>query len=80
MEIKFRLSDRINVHTKNGVEWALDVNIDEDGFWTIYTWDNKPTMRQYESVKDIVFRSFEVYHSAMRNNLIPRFSMNVYDL
>ena len=61
VSVQFRLEDRINVHAKIGTEWALNMCINDGGWWTLHTWDNKPTQVAIDSVVDLSLRTIEVW-------------------
>lgn len=68
--VQFRIEERVNVHTKQKNEYAFDVRIDEKTWWTVMTFNEKPSIEQEDDLKNIVMRSFEIYH---RNLTIPQF-------
>ena len=61
VSIQFKVEDRINVHTKNGKEWALNMRVDENGWWTLHTWNNKPTQEAVDIAVDLSLRVIDVW-------------------
>lgn len=66
-----RVNRRTNVHSKQGVEFAIDVRLDGGDWWTIEAYDKEPSAEKLEEVAYIVKRSMEVYHASLS---IPGFA------
>ena len=74
-EVKFTLDKRVNVHRKSKKEYALKVRIDgQQTDWTIMAWENKPSDETLEEMKNVIMRSFSVYHSHIR---FPSFELKI---
>lgn len=74
MKARFGVVKRKNVHAKNGFEWALNVDVDSSGKWTIRVFDREPSQEQINDEIEFSLRCFEVYHQA---NKPPSFKMEV---
>lgn len=61
VSVQFKVEKRRNVHVKNEIEWALNMRINESDWWTVHTWDNKPTQESIDSVVDLSLRTIEVW-------------------
>ena len=73
-KVKFIIEERLNNYRKTRKEWVLKISIDNNSAWAIQAWEKKPCERTINDVKDIVVRSFEIYHNHLR---IPRFKIEV---
>lgn len=65
-KIFFTLRERPNKNRPRGKEWALDVRFEGYSPWTILSWGNKPTRKTVEAAKEMIVRSFEIYHAHLR--------------
>lgn len=70
-ELDVFIDHRKNVHAKNGIEWALNANLDGKT-WTIITYDKEPSREEVRRVRAIILRSMEFFHSTLR---VPRFDI-----
>jgi hypothetical protein len=73
-KVKFIIEERLNNYRKTGKEWVLKIRIGNTSAWAIQAWEKKPCERTIDDVKDIVIRSFQIYHANLR---IPRFGIEV---
>ena len=70
-EISFTVEKR---YVGRSAEWALFARFKDCDRWCLYTWDKEPSEKSIKDVKDLVLRSFEVYH---RHLEIPPFNLEV---
>ena len=75
-QVLFDVFERTNVHCAQGKEWALSVQFPGDALWVIQTWSTKPKPETVQISKDIILRSFEVYHNQIK---VPRFHLEAID-
>ena len=73
-QVIFSLEHRKNVHQPTGEEWAVKVQFVGNQSWTVIAYPTKPTVDKINTVKEIVLRSFEIYHSQLK---IPDFCLDV---
>ena len=69
----YEIEKRENVFKKSGYEWALNLDIGA-GYWTIYEFEKEPSQEEIDNIIDIVIRSIEVYHKAIR---FPTYKMSI---
>ncbi len=75
MKARFGVVKRKNVHAKNGFEWALNVDVDSSGKWTIRVFDREPSKEKIADEIQFATRCFEIYHIAI--NKPKSFRMDV---
>lgn len=68
----FYIEKRINVFAKNGHEWVLNVQLNQE-IWTLTSWNKKPSTEDVQMAVNLVMRSFEVYHKQLVH-FIPAFN------
>jgi len=72
-KVTFRLYERANTHRKSGKDWALSIQIYDGESWVMKTWEKKPVQKTIDDTKEIIMRSFEVYH---RHIQLPQFDLS----
>ena len=61
VNIEFSVVNRINVHAKNGNEWALNARVLHGQFWTIATWNKEPSEKAVADTKAVMLQSIKFW-------------------
>ena len=64
--MQFELVNRDNCHAKYGNEWALNAQIVDCGWWTITTWDKKPSCEEVDRSVETCKRAISVWRTRSR--------------
>jgi len=59
-KITYQIIKRTNTYKNGNTEWAFNIQIDGGGWWTIYTWNKKPSDKTVKMVTTLLSRILEI--------------------